>query len=496
MSATAIDPSHAVRLGPPSPMSLPSSTDIPEVIKPSKEWVLPARGKPGRKPSASVPLTKRKAQNRASQRAFRERRSAYVTELEQKVAQYEAREIEANIQMQRIAQQYKEEATVLRSANEELKARCEQLEKQMQALLPSKIKSSPTQSHQSMSPPTIPTPTCAKPDPTLEHGSSYPLSSLPLKVSPHAKSASSPQTRAPMASVTSPSSKSLPTAGSVTDGAPYMQDAEEDDMEIDCGFCTDAEVCVCRGQARLDLGEAASNPPPSSTSTSVKLTALPLRTMHKPRLWTTTLESETPPKLASALPYSVQGRSTGNRSAPRARLWPYTDARAPPSTPSSTSSSTGMMCTGDPRHCRACNSDPALAEFCTEVQRTIRWPTSTQRQGTPLRQDSQEEGESIPHAFGRLRNHPNFSSWRGGLDILAEVVARDPVSHQISKACESTAQPTSASELPSTERQKPYIIVREEAVSEALSMLDKPDTATASSPTTNQAAPSRRPWPR
>ncbi|KAI3624453.1 hypothetical protein CBS14141_002881 [Malassezia furfur] len=121
----------------PSPMqaALPaSSPPADDIVQPSKEWVLPARGKPGRKPAAEVPLTKRKAQNRASQRAFRERRHAYLTELEEKVARYEAREIDANVQMQRIALQCREEATMLRQKNEALMARCEQLEQQLKAL--------------------------------------------------------------------------------------------------------------------------------------------------------------------------------------------------------------------------------------------------------------------------------------------------------------------------------------------------------------------------
>ncbi|KAK3350510.1 hypothetical protein B0H65DRAFT_90415 [Neurospora tetraspora] len=48
----------------------------------SKEWVIPPRPKPGRKPATDTPPTKRKAQNRAAQRAFRERRAARVGELE------------------------------------------------------------------------------------------------------------------------------------------------------------------------------------------------------------------------------------------------------------------------------------------------------------------------------------------------------------------------------------------------------------------------------
>lgn len=50
---------------------------------------LTPRGKPGRKPLNDVPSTKRTAQNRASQRAFRERRQAHLQSLEAKVERYE-----------------------------------------------------------------------------------------------------------------------------------------------------------------------------------------------------------------------------------------------------------------------------------------------------------------------------------------------------------------------------------------------------------------------
>lgn len=48
-------------------VSLKSSKPITRIVT-SKKWVLPPRPKPGRKPSADVPTTKRKAQNRAAQR--------------------------------------------------------------------------------------------------------------------------------------------------------------------------------------------------------------------------------------------------------------------------------------------------------------------------------------------------------------------------------------------------------------------------------------------
>ncbi|KAI4279208.1 MAG: hypothetical protein LQ337_000443 [Flavoplaca oasis] len=61
------------------PRSITSQT--PPILT-HKEWVIPPRPKPGRKPAADTPPTKRKAQNRQAQRAFRERRAARVGELE------------------------------------------------------------------------------------------------------------------------------------------------------------------------------------------------------------------------------------------------------------------------------------------------------------------------------------------------------------------------------------------------------------------------------
>ena len=71
----------------PSPMSAsppPTSASSPSTLM-SKEWVVPPRPKPGRKPALDTPATKRKAQNRAAQRAFRERRAARVGELEEQM---------------------------------------------------------------------------------------------------------------------------------------------------------------------------------------------------------------------------------------------------------------------------------------------------------------------------------------------------------------------------------------------------------------------------
>lgn len=73
---------------PPSAASSPGVTSPPITLT-SKEWIVPPRPKPGRKPATDTPPTKRKAQNRAAQRAFRERRAARVGELEEQLKEIE-----------------------------------------------------------------------------------------------------------------------------------------------------------------------------------------------------------------------------------------------------------------------------------------------------------------------------------------------------------------------------------------------------------------------
>ncbi|OQD72725.1 hypothetical protein PENDEC_c019G00784 [Penicillium decumbens] len=74
----SMTPSVAPSPGPGTPGSITS-----------KEWVIPPRPKPGRKPATDTPPTKRKAQNRAAQRAFRERRAQRVQELEEQMKEIE-----------------------------------------------------------------------------------------------------------------------------------------------------------------------------------------------------------------------------------------------------------------------------------------------------------------------------------------------------------------------------------------------------------------------
>lgn len=444
---------------PEPPLMVMSPPDGDEIIKPSKEWVLPARGKPGRKPSATMPPTKRKAQNRASQRAFRERRHAYVTELEEKVAQFEAREIDANVQMQRIALQYRQEADYLRQTNEELRLRCEALERDLSAYK-HRIASITTHPSGCLPPPheqTIDADSRNKPRPTP---------SAETKVVPLRRK------HEPSPPLTS------------------LSEVVEPDLDFNCGFCTDDTVCVCRGKARLELDEAHSG-----TSLPAQTASLP-----KARLWYTTTAPQPSEPSVAATCVRLPSRPHQICTRQKPRLWPVTSESRTP------------RCTGDQRTCQACQSDPTLAQFCTAVSRSFRLPVSMQRDEKTVPM------ESVPHAFTRLRNHPNFSAWRGGLDMLAEVVARYPIPEPLLASPPPEALTASSPSPAATHSQEPALppasplnptnpytpqkrlkmhgmMVRSEAVAEALAMLNKPDH-TRACPCPWAQLTSRMPWPR
>ncbi|KAI7774948.1 hypothetical protein LA080_007647 [Diaporthe eres] len=103
-----------------SPMPGPPVAKAP-ISMTTKEWVIPPRPKPGRKPATDTPPTKRKAQNRAAQRAFRERRAARVGELEE--------QLEAEREEHEAAQAaLQEKVHRLEMDSQALQSRCEVLE--------------------------------------------------------------------------------------------------------------------------------------------------------------------------------------------------------------------------------------------------------------------------------------------------------------------------------------------------------------------------------
>ncbi|KAK7207051.1 hypothetical protein BZA70DRAFT_292449 [Myxozyma melibiosi] len=126
--APAPAPAIAPRIKPESPED---SAGV-SCIRPSKEWVLPPRPKPGRKPSTETPPTKRKAQNRAAQRAFRERRAARVVELEERLHDLEQEKEDKEQNLTNTLLRIAAENQQLKSVTDELKQQVE-LFKQFQA---------------------------------------------------------------------------------------------------------------------------------------------------------------------------------------------------------------------------------------------------------------------------------------------------------------------------------------------------------------------------
>lgn len=104
-----------------SPDPTPPLQLIPRVSVTSKEWVVPPRPKPGRKPATDTPPTKRKAQNRAAQRAFRERRAARVGELEEQLE-------EQRVEKERVERELNDRIRALELDLQSFRSKCSLLE--------------------------------------------------------------------------------------------------------------------------------------------------------------------------------------------------------------------------------------------------------------------------------------------------------------------------------------------------------------------------------
>ena len=93
-----------------------------------KEWVIPPRPKPGRKPAGDAPPTKRKAQNREAQRAFRERRAAKVGELEEQLKGLEEECQKDNEKLRSRIEQLQQDLEQCTDLISSWQRRCEELE--------------------------------------------------------------------------------------------------------------------------------------------------------------------------------------------------------------------------------------------------------------------------------------------------------------------------------------------------------------------------------
>ncbi|KAK0568419.1 hypothetical protein OC861_001976 [Tilletia horrida] len=344
-----------------------NSDSAKSLAQASKEWVLPARAKPGRKPiqkgDEDEGETKRKAQNRASQRAFRERKQAHVSELEAKLEAYERGAVQQTVDIQRAAQRVQTENDALKAEAQQLRARNAELEKQLEAMKvqlqylnaglaraqtitqsSSTVRSGSSSSDFGCRPPaheiihrvaeaaaSIPAQRPSKQNEKKRKRASQssdegdlqlvlPTESVPL--SSHATTKTSSGTSAADTNVAT-SETSNPVPVSTSEFADILHDEE-------CGFCADNTPCPCR--------DAVQPPTPTTGAPAVQAPAQP---ETKRKLWYTVPE---PPKTGTA---------------------------ETAATPRSSSDEEEAVCTGDPSMCNACQRDPKLAEFCGAITTSL-----------------------------------------------------------------------------------------------------------------------------
>ena len=131
-------PSICMKPAQTPPAASPPAISIPAPLSlTSKEWVVPPRPKPGRKPATDTPPTKRKAQNRAAQRAFRERRAARVGELEEQMKQIEDEHEQEEDALRATIERLETELQHYRTDMAQWVDRCRRLEEELAALKPS-----------------------------------------------------------------------------------------------------------------------------------------------------------------------------------------------------------------------------------------------------------------------------------------------------------------------------------------------------------------------
>lgn len=389
-------PSMAPKLAPPPQGKDLSSSTGRVFAKPSKEWVLPERAKPGRKASTEEPDNKRQSQNRLSQRAHRARRTDYIQTLEDRLRQYEADEIHSNVRLQEVARalkadndKMKAELTQLRSALTAARGDREKWLAERKALNDS-LRTMRTQVDAMRTASNISSP-AAHLDERLE----YELAALARSpvLTPVLRSyASTPRrgsaTRTPREPTGSSSSLACPicpdpdpdcpcqrpddagiestlarpiasasTRCGLCDLAPeacLCSAVEEDikpiiprsprsspgpDDSPDCGLCTASEFCACRAGASATA--AASSGPSSGISA-----APPPPPKAKP------LPTLSAGIAAPAIPLRLRARA-----AKRQSVWSLENV------PSGTSRKEAV-CTGDPSNCDACKNDKFGQEFC------------------------------------------------------------------------------------------------------------------------------------
>ncbi|KAG8824655.1 hypothetical protein FRC17_009057, partial [Serendipita sp. 399] len=321
-----------------------------------KEWVIAPRAKPGRKPKQIIQDEAeymqddasekgKKTQNRAAQRAFRERRQSQLAELQVRLQQYEQGEVERNVALQQLGKRLKEENELLKQENSKLKEENEQLKARLAAregghaaaAVPSTSMAYPTTTRKT-----------AKRDrsdrsPPLRHR----LKRLKTTDSPvlHPSSMDTP-------SISSCGSTNVVMSPMITafddddadimaidtcDASNFDASIQEDDPDYtSCGMCTSSVDCLCRqlgidNRAPITIADEPSGSLSLLNNLPPYQPAVPLRHRRK--------------SVTSSDPKAIHTRSG--------------------------SQATSLGCSGDPSNCSACADNAFGRAFCSALGSSV-----------------------------------------------------------------------------------------------------------------------------
>jgi len=446
----------------PSPASLAASTSASTLwATASKEWVIPAKPKPGRKPkkesSAGPPAPRdeedsesagRRVQNRAAQRAFRERKQSQLAELQARLHSYEQGEIERNVALQNVAKKMKDENEELRKENQMLRDKIARLE--WEADLSDGDRKRNRENVVFMSP-------SMSPQQSIHNSNKRAKMEAEMMDSPQGHFASySPPSTSMSSSPDDRTSPSFSSAGhesrsglfptpppSLTHMLNYPSsepvpalDAQDSADSLQCVLCSPEVPCLCR-EMDMEQAVADTNLIPEHDHSAM------MSPMDQP----TQLAASTSSQMnilenlpAYQAPVPIRRRMPGQSINPVFSVTPI-------SVPSSSA-----KCSGDPANCMACSDDDFGKAFCQAIGHSVN--STSLCIDCPVRTNQTDNivvggccGDitkcgscgiapmisspnlppsemSIPtdDAWRQLKSHPNVAF--ADLSLLAEVVAR------------------------------------------------------------------------
>ncbi|TFY80482.1 hypothetical protein EWM64_g3530 [Hericium alpestre] len=458
---------------PPSPVVSSSSTLWATA---SKEWVIPAKPKPGRKPKKDTapPAAEeadatdskgRRVQNRAAQRAFRERKQSQLAELQARIQMYEQGEIERNVALQSVAKRLKDENEKLREENIALKEKVANLERKRDARKESDLKRWRDNTVGFADYSEHPLQKRAKLAIDTDGPPAVPMSFIPsppsMVSSPSSGDTSDAFSPMPLSSPPEEPMAYAPHMSPLNDMFDFQQNVKQTSFDaatsmdtFDCGFCNDNTPCVCREIAmqqsigRLDM--------PTQPAFKVKADDNVVDIIDDQAV--PSLQPESAPQARISI---LENLPAYQPAVPLRRRPTTTTVKSlfPVSLPSAQDKSKAM-CSGDPSNCMACADDAFGKAFCEAVGESVAsdtcadcpsrqtaagecaGPSSGGCCGTkgacrkvgsccgpsvsvplpPIQESSHPDTMPTSDAWRQLKSHPNVAF--SDLSLLAEVVAR------------------------------------------------------------------------